>query len=82
MTRSQQRAEVAAVVGARRKMATTAAAVAGAMGVEVATADQLVMAFGAQARARAVALTISNTAVDTSWKLGTFRLDIHAGGRR
>jgi len=35
-----------------------------------------------RARARAIALTISNTAVDTSWKLGTFRLDIHAGGRR
>ena len=35
-----------------------------------------------EARARAIALTISNTAVDTSWKLGTFRLDIHAGGRR
>jgi hypothetical protein len=35
-----------------------------------------------RARARAIALTISNTAIDTSWKLGTFRLDIHAGGRR
>ena len=35
-----------------------------------------------RARARAIALTISNTAVDTSWKLGTFRLDIHSGGRR
>ena len=35
-----------------------------------------------RARARAIALTISNTAVDSSWKLGTFRLDIHAGGRR
>ena len=35
-----------------------------------------------RARARAVALTIKNTAIDTSWKLGTFRLDIHAGGRR
>ena len=35
-----------------------------------------------RARARAIALTISNTAVDTSWKLGTFRLDIQAGGRR
>ena len=35
-----------------------------------------------RARARAIALTISNTAVDTSWKLGAFRLDIHAGGRR
>jgi len=35
-----------------------------------------------RARGRAIALTISNTAIDTSWKLGTFRLDIHAGGRR
>ena len=35
-----------------------------------------------RARGRAVALKISNTAVDTSWKLGTFRLDIHSGGRR
>ena len=35
-----------------------------------------------RARGRAIALTISNTAVDTSWKLGTFRLDIQAGGRR
>ena len=35
-----------------------------------------------RARGRAIALKISNTAVDTSWKLGTFRLDIHAGGRR
>jgi hypothetical protein len=35
-----------------------------------------------RARARAVALTISNSAVDSNWKLGTFRLDIHAGGRR
>jgi len=35
-----------------------------------------------RARGRAIALTISNTAVDTSWKLGTFRLDIHAAGRR
>ena len=41
----------------------------------------------ARARARAVALTISNnpsgvTTTGYSWKLGTFRLDIHAGGRR
>ena len=35
-----------------------------------------------RARARSIALTISNTAIDTNWKLGTFRLDIHAGGRR
>jgi hypothetical protein len=25
---------------------------------------------------------ISNTAIDSNWKLGTFRLDVHAGGRR
>jgi hypothetical protein len=35
-----------------------------------------------RARARQIALTISNTAVDSSWKLGTFRLDVHSGGRR
>ena len=35
-----------------------------------------------RARARAISLTISNTAVDTNWKLGTFRLDVHSGGRR
>ena len=35
-----------------------------------------------RARARAIALTISNTAVDTSWKLGTFRLDIHYKSRK
>ena len=35
-----------------------------------------------RARARSVALTISNTAADSTWKMGTFRLDVHAGGRR
>jgi len=35
-----------------------------------------------RARARSVALTISNSAVDSNWKFGTFRLDVHAGGRR
>ena len=35
-----------------------------------------------RARARAIALKVSNTAVDSSWKLGTFRLDIQTGGRR
>ena len=35
-----------------------------------------------RARARAIALTISNTALDSNWKLGTFRLDIQSGGRR
>ena len=35
-----------------------------------------------RARGRSVAVKISNTAVDSNWKLGTFRLDVHAGGRR
>ena len=35
-----------------------------------------------RARARAIALTLSCTAIDSNWKLGTFRLDIQAGGRR
>jgi len=35
-----------------------------------------------RARARQIALTISNTAIDSNWKLGTFRLDVHSGGRR
>jgi hypothetical protein len=35
-----------------------------------------------RARGRSVAVKISNTALDSNWKLGTFRLDVHAGGRR
>ena len=35
-----------------------------------------------RARARQIALTISNTAISSTWKMGTFRLDVHAGGRR
>jgi hypothetical protein len=35
-----------------------------------------------RARARSIAVKISNTAIDSNWKLGTFRLDVHAGGRR
>tara|TARA_R100001594_G_scaffold38696_2_gene70098 strand:+ start:7448 stop:9649 length:2202 start_codon:yes stop_codon:yes gene_type:complete len=35
-----------------------------------------------RARGRSVAVKVSNTAVDSNWKMGTFRLDIHAGGRR
>jgi hypothetical protein len=35
-----------------------------------------------RARGRSVAVKISNTAVDSNWKMGTFRLDVHAGGRR
>ena len=33
-------------------------------------------------RARQVALEIANTTTNEDWKLGTFRLDIHPGGRR
>jgi len=33
-------------------------------------------------RARSIAIKVSNTAVAEDWKLGTFRLDIHPGGRR
>jgi len=35
-----------------------------------------------RARGRSVAVKISNSAVDSNWKMGTFRLDVHAGGRR
>ena len=35
-----------------------------------------------RARARSVALKVENTAVDQSWKLGTFRLDVQESGRR
>jgi len=35
-----------------------------------------------RARARAIALKISNTGVGQHWKLGTFRLDIQPDGRR
>lgn len=35
-----------------------------------------------RARARAIALKISNTAASQDWKLGTFRLDIQPDGRR
>ena len=33
-------------------------------------------------RARQIALEIANTGIAEDWKLGTFRLDIHPGGRR
>ena len=33
-------------------------------------------------RARSIALEVANTAAAEDWKLGTFRLDIHPGGRR
>ena len=33
-------------------------------------------------RARQIALEVANTGTTQNWKLGTFRLDIHPGGRR
>ena len=33
-------------------------------------------------RARQIALEVANTAAAEDWKLGTFRLDVHPGGRR
>ena len=33
-------------------------------------------------RARSIALKVANTSTSQAWKLGTFRLDIHPGGRR
>ena len=33
-------------------------------------------------RARSIALKVANTSTNQDWKLGTFRLDVHPGGRR
>ena len=33
-------------------------------------------------RARSIAIKVSNTGSNQDWKLGTFRLDVHPGGRR
>ena len=33
-------------------------------------------------RARQIALKVANTSTGETWRMGTFRLDIHAGGRR
>jgi len=33
-------------------------------------------------RARSIAMKVANTGSNENWKLGTFRLDIHPGGRR
>ena len=35
-----------------------------------------------RARARAISLKVDNTSTQQHWKLGTFRLDIQADGRR
>ncbi len=33
-------------------------------------------------RARQIALKVGNVGTGESWRMGTFRLDVHAGGRR
>jgi hypothetical protein len=33
-------------------------------------------------RARQIAIKVGNISTDQTWRMGTFRLDIHAGGRR
>jgi hypothetical protein len=33
-------------------------------------------------RARQIAIKVGNVGTGESWRMGTFRLDIHAGGRR
>ena len=35
-----------------------------------------------RARARQIAIKVGNTSTGQSWRMGTFRLDIHPGGRR
>jgi hypothetical protein len=35
-----------------------------------------------RSRARQIALKVGNVSTGQSWRMGTFRLDIHAGGRR
>ena len=46
------------------------------------TVDSTTKKVDTRARARAIALKISNTTTNQSWKLGTFRLDIQPDGRR
>jgi hypothetical protein len=35
-----------------------------------------------RARARQIAIKVGNISTGQSWRMGTFRLDIHPGGRR
>ena len=46
------------------------------------TCDSTTTKKDVRVRARQIALEIANTAANEDWKLGTFRLDIHPGGRR
>ena len=46
------------------------------------TIDSTTTKVDTRARARAISLKIQNTGASQSWKLGTFRLDVQADGRR
>jgi len=46
------------------------------------TIDSTTTKVDTRARARAVSLKVANTGVDQDWKIGTFRLDVQADGRR
>ena len=46
------------------------------------TCDSTTTKKDVRVRARQIALEVANTGANENWKLGTFRLDIHPGGRR
>ena len=46
------------------------------------TSSTTVTKLDTRIRARQVALKVGNTGTGQSWRMGTFRLDVHAGGRR
>jgi len=46
------------------------------------TCDSTTTKKDVRVRARQIALEVANTTAGEDWKLGTFRLDIHPGGRR
>jgi len=46
------------------------------------TCDSTTTKKDVRVRARQIALEVANTGISQDWKLGTFRLDIHPGGRR
>ena len=46
------------------------------------TIDSTTTKVDTRARARAVSLKVENTGTDHDWKIGTFRLDVQADGRR
>ena len=46
------------------------------------TIDSTTTKVDTRARARSVSLKVENTGKDQDWKIGTFRLDVQADGRR